>query len=397
MDEQSVRALAGDLAEFGADVFSGLDYRGQREYGDVYLRGLMLDGRRKSVEPMAARLGVPRQNLGHFIGQSTWDYTQLMRWVAARTVADLTPSAWLIDDHPFVRYGFGTAGAAFQHCGERKMHLCQVAVTVHAVSRRGSSPLHGRLFLPKAWVQDPVRCARAGIPAGSGHRTKSQIALDLIDQLTAWGLPPPPVVVADSDYGENVAFRTGLADRGIHWLVAVGGDTVVLPVTGQPTTAWARRNPVITAGDIAEANRYRARRFIYRPKTAAHPARSGWFVAVPIHIAGVVERGRVSKTVPGRLLPEATLLLQFRRKHGGDVFRAWITDLPADTPLTVLVKHATSRWHIECDYREMEQALGLGDFEGRSWNGFHHHLALVAAAHLFCLEQRWNPKDQHTT
>nr|WP_228562348.1 IS701 family transposase [Catenulispora rubra] len=369
---------------------------GQREFGGVYLRGLMLDGRRKSVEPMAARLGVPRQNLGHFVGQSTWDYTQLMRRVAARAVADLTPSAWLIDDHPFVRYGRGTAGAAIQHCGERGQHLCQVAVTVHAVSRRGSSPLHGRLFLPKTWAQDPGRCAKAGIPAGCGHRTKPQIALDLIDQLTACGLPPPPLVIADSDYGENVAFRTGLSARGIRWLMAVGGDTVVLPTIGHPTTAWARRNPVHTVNTIAEANRYRARRFIYRPRTADHRARSGWFVAIRVHIAGVVERTRVSKTIPGRLLPESTLLVQWRRKHDGDAFRVWITDLPADTPLPVLVKHAASRWHIECDYRQMEQALGLGDFEGRNWNGFHHHLALVAAAHPFCLEQRWNPKDQHT-
>lgn len=114
----------------------------------------MLDGRRKPVEPMAERLGIPRQNLGHFVGQSPWDYREVMRRVAARADRVLRPAAWLIDDHPFVRYGHGTAGAIVQHCGEREQHLCQVAVSVHAVSRGGSSPLHWRLFVPQSWADE---------------------------------------------------------------------------------------------------------------------------------------------------------------------------------------------------------------------------------------------------
>uniref|UniRef100_UPI001C0F24BB IS701 family transposase n=1 Tax=Streptomyces tailanensis TaxID=2569858 RepID=UPI001C0F24BB len=180
--------------------------------------------------------------LGHFVAQSPWDYREVMRRVAARAHRVLRPSAWLIDDHPFVRYGHGTAGAIVQHCGERDQHLCQVAVSVHAVSRRGSSPLHWRLFLPQSWAKDRARCAKAGVPPQIAHRTKQRIALDLLDELDQWGLAPP-LVVADSDYGTNVAFRTGLSARGIRWLLAVTGHTVVLPATGAPVTAWARRRP----------------------------------------------------------------------------------------------------------------------------------------------------------
>src|SRR5512144_3281701 len=201
----------------------------------------------------------------------------------------------------------------------------------------------------------------------------------------------PPLVVADSDYGTNVAFRNGLTARGIRGLMAVNADTAVLPATGAPVTAWAQRHPAIGVHELARANQYRARRFVYRPKTTDHPARSGWFVAVPVHIAGIIERGHVA-TTDSRLLPERTLLIQWRRKHDAEAFRSWITDLPADTPLSVLVKHATSRWHIETDYRETEQALGLGDYEGRTYAGFHHHVTLVSAAHLFCLEQHLHPK-----
>ncbi|MFJ9523780.1 IS701 family transposase [Kitasatospora sp. NPDC101801] len=386
--------LDADLAEFTGDVFKYLAYEGQRGYGHQYLRGLMLDGKRKSVEPMAERLGIPRQNLGHFVGQSTWNYSEVMRRVAARAVAVIEPTAWLIDDHPFVRYGHGTAGAIVQHCGERNQHLCQVGVSVHAVSPRGSTPLHWRLFLPQKWAQDPARCAKAGVPPGLAHRTKQQIALELLDELAEWG-NVPPLVIADSDYGTNVAFRMGLTARGIRWLLAVQGDTVVLPATGTPVTAWAKRRPTIAVDTVAEGNRHRATRFIYRARTASHRARSGWFAAIPVHIAGIIERGHVAET-DDRLLPQRTLLVQWRRKHGGGVFRSWLTDLPPGTSLSTLVRHATSRWHIETDYREMEQALGLGDYEGRTYAGFHHHVTLVSAAHLFCLEQHLNPKDQDT-
>jgi SRSO17 transposase len=390
MDSQAIEALNEDLAEFTGDIFKYLAYQGQRGYGRQYLRGLMLDGKRKSVEPMAGRLGLPHQNLGHFVGQSTWEYTEVMRRVAARAIAVIEPAAWLIDDHPFVRYGHGTAGAIVQHCGERGQHLCQVAVSVHAVSKVGSAPLHWRLFIPQAWADDPERRTKGGIPPSLSHRTKQQIALELLDEAAEWGLTPA-VVIADSDYGTNVAFRHGLTARGIRWLVAVTADTTVLPATGAPVTAWANRRPAIRVDELAQANQYRARRFVYRPKTTDHPARSGWFVAIPVHIAGIIERGHVA-TTDSRLLPERTLVIQWRRKHDAEAFRSWITDLPADTPLPVLVKHATSRWHIETDYREMEQALGLGDYEGRTYTGFHHHVTLVSAAHLFCLEQHLNPK-----
>ncbi|SNT49021.1 hypothetical protein SAMN05216276_105035 [Streptosporangium subroseum] len=177
--------------------------------------------------------------------------------------------------------------------------------------------------------------------------------------------------------------------------MAVNADTTVLPVTGAPITAWAKRRPAIGVDALARTSQGRARRFLYRAKTADHPARCGWFAAIPVHIAGIIERGHIA-TTGQRLLPERTLLVQWRRKHDAEPFRAWITDLPADTPLSTFVQHATSRWCIETDYREMEQALGLGDYEGRIYAGFHHHVALVSAAHLFCLERRLNPKGADT-
>jgi SRSO17 transposase len=243
----------------------------------------------------------------------------------------------------------------------------------------GSTLLHWRLFIPQTWADDPERRAKAGIPAALVHRTKQQIALELLDEAAEWGLKPP-VVIADSDYGTDVAFRNSLTQREIPWLVAVNGDTTVLPVTGTPVKAWAKRRPAIGVSQLARSNQHRARQFIYRPETVDHRARSGWFVAIPVHIAGIIERGHIART-EHRLLPERLLLIQWRDQDDAEEFRAWITDLPADTPLATLVKHATSRSSIETDYREMEQALGLGDYEGRGYARFHHHVTLVSAAH----------------
>ncbi|MBY8846081.1 transposase [Streptomyces sp. SP2-10] len=222
---------------------------------------------------------------------------------------------------------------------------CSAAASATSTfSRHGSSPLHWRLFLPQSWAEDCARYAKAGVPSQIAHRTKQQIAPDLLDDLDQWGLAPP-LVVADSDYGTNVAFHTGLSARGIRWMLAVTGHTVVLPATQAPVTAWARRG-------------------VYGARISDHPARSDWFVTTPVHTAGTTECEHVASTAD-RLLPQRTLLVQWKHKHGGGVYRSWINDLPLDTPLAILVRHATSHWCIETDYHETKQALGLGDYEGR--------------------------------
>ena len=66
----------------------------------------------------------------------------------------------------------------------------------------------------------------------------------------------------------------------------------------------------------------------------------------------------------------------------------WLSTLPEDTPLDVLVDTAKLRWRIERDYEELKSELGLAHFEGRSWRGFHHHAALCIAAYGFLIRER---------
>jgi SRSO17 transposase len=209
-------AIRGRLEAFADDIFESLPRKDQRARGECYLRGLMLEGRRKSVEPMAQRLGdVHYQALHHFVATSPWDWRPVRRRLAERLVAALEPTAWAVDDTGFPKDGDHSVGVQRQYCGTLgKTANCQLGVSVNAVTEQASCPLDWRLFLPESWEGDTSRRAACQVPAAVRHRPKWQLALDMVDALEQWGFRPP-VLVADAAYGEVGEFRQGLDDRQI--------------------------------------------------------------------------------------------------------------------------------------------------------------------------------------
>ncbi|MFC9654190.1 IS701 family transposase, partial [Streptomyces sp. NPDC056937] len=220
MDAHEVERMRAVLALFVADVFASVPRKDQRAKSDCYLRGLMMDGRRKSVQAMASRLpDGNEQNLQQFVNQSAWDPVPVRRRIAERLVPQIAPDAWVIDDVSFPKDGKMSVGVAPQYCGALgKQANCQVAVSVHAVSDRASCPLNWRLFLPPEWERDSYRRERARVPQDVGHREKWRLALDALDELARWQLSPP-LVVADAGYGQNADFRAALTERGHHFVV----------------------------------------------------------------------------------------------------------------------------------------------------------------------------------
>src|SRR3954467_1007180 len=209
----------------------------QAQYSGVYLRGLILDGDRKSIEPLSRRVTLPPglavkdldQALQQFLGQSTWDEQAVWkryRSAMAGTFAD-TRGIFVIDDTSFPKQGKLSVGVQRQYCGASgKRASCQVAPSVHYVSPKGHYPLAMRLYVPESWASDADRLDRAGVP--DGHRkvaTKGQIALELLDQVRGEGLPGQ-LVVADAGYGVSGPFRDGLAERGLHYIVGVTDEMV---------------------------------------------------------------------------------------------------------------------------------------------------------------------------
>lgn len=336
MDERELADLRSGLEEFAGGVFEGFARADQRATGLRYLRGLMLDGRRKSMQPMAARLGVDHQQLQQFLTSSTWDYVAVRRRLVDRAVELIDPAAWVIDDTGFAKDGTASPCVARQYSGTLgKVGNCQVAVSVHAVTDAASAVLDWRLYVPPSWDEthpetaaDPQlaaaaasRRARAKLPGHERHRPKWRQALEMIDELAGWG-HVPPVIVADAGYGQSARFAAGLRERGIPYVLAVLAGTTAQPVSAQPVTAAYQGrgrppvpgypDPKVTVAALATAaGRQATTRLTWRTGTKRGPgnrsaAMSSHFMALRVRPAS-----RGITPAPDGTLPEAWLIAEW--------------------------------------------------------------------------------------
>ena len=397
-------AIRGRLEAFADDIFESLPRKDQRARGACYLRGLMLEGRRKSVEPMARRLGeVHYQALHHFVATSPWDWRPVRRRLAERLVKALEPTAWAVDDTGFPKDGDHSVGVQRQYSGTLgKTANCQLGVSVNAVTEQASCPLDWRLFLPESWEGDTTRRAACQVPERVRHRPKWQLILDMLDALDQWGLRPP-VLVADAGYGEVGEFRQGLDDRGIGYVVQVKADTSAYPEQVRPTTAPS------TGRGRRPRPRYRDKPCSLKQLALAAGQSAGvdliWrrgskglqrsrFLALRVRPAGITPRRQAAARADGAgwELPTLWLLVEWPTDKLEPI-KYWLSNLPEATPMVELVRLGKLRWRIEQDYRELKGALGLDHFEGRSFGGWHHHVTLVSVAHGFLtLERLRRPK-----
>ena len=203
MTLQEIAEVRPRLVDFTAEMLGGLARKDQRAAGELYVRGLLTDGQRKSMEPMAARLGIDHQRLQQFITSSTWDYVAVRRNVARWFAASFPVEALVIDDTGFPKDGSASPCVARQYSGTLgKTANCQIGVSVHLVNEHASCAADWRLFCPASWDDDAApdevaaaairrRRQRAGIPDEVRHREKWRLALDMIQEMTGpggWGV-----------------------------------------------------------------------------------------------------------------------------------------------------------------------------------------------------------------
>jgi SRSO17 transposase len=403
MRQDEIETVRGELESFVQDVFASLTRKDQRAKGGLYLQGLMLEGRRKSMQPMGDRLGVDHQQLQQFVSSSPWPVEPVRRQLARKAVGLIGPEAWVVDDTGFPKDGPASPGVARQYSGSLgKVGNVQIGVSVHAVTDAASCPLDWRLFLPEAWddtcaetpeaaEQAAVRRARAQIPDTVRHRPKWELALEMLDELAAWGLTPP-LLAADAGYGEIGWFRTGLTERGIPHIVQVKSSTSVHradAVFEFPAYSGRGRPPVQASYQTAPAQ---AKELALALGEEAFKSVS-WRQGSKGTMTGRFTAGRVRPAnrnlprAPDGSLPECWLLVEWP-DGANEPTDYWLATLPAATPIAELVRLGKIRWRIEHDYRELKHGLGLDHFEGRTWAGWHHHTTLVTAAHLFITTMR---------
>jgi SRSO17 transposase len=232
--------VRGRLEAFADDVFASLPRADQRARGQCYLRGLMLDGRRKSIEPMAQRLGEAHyQALHHFLATSPWDWRPVRRRLAEVLCAALGPTAWVVDDTGFPKDGSCSVGVQRQYSGTLgKTANCQLGVVGQRGDRAGlvSAGLAAVCAGALGRGRDGPRRAACHLPEGVHHWPKWQLVLDMLDELAGWELRPP-VLLADSGYGEVGEFRWGLDARQVPYVVEVRADTSAYPEQVRPSVA----------------------------------------------------------------------------------------------------------------------------------------------------------------
>lgn len=364
-----------------------------------YMRGLMLPGARKSVEPMAARVHPQdvrsaHQSMHHLVADSEWSDKALLAAVAREVVPVLSQQGqarcfWIVDDTGFRKYGKHSAGVARQYCGQLgKTDNCQVAVSLSLATVDGSLPLDYRLYLPAEWTDDNKRCERAGVPQEIKFQTKGEIAWAQIEAALAAGIPHGPLLM-DAGYGDEAALRDRMSARGLPYAVGIRPQTTVW---------WNDHQP---APEPDKQGRGRPRTRVLRDAThqpigvrelaKTLPASTyrtvTWREGSNAPLRSRFARVRVCAAQGDLPRAEEWLLIEWP-KGEAEPTRYFLSTLPAGIAFKELVDIVKMRWRIERDYHELKQEVGLGHYEGRNWRGFHHHASLCIAAYGFLMLER---------
>ena len=402
MNRRDLRKLDRELTEFIGAMVEGMGRTERREALAAYVTGLLLDGERKSIEPIAARLvddpaeiQAMRQRLQQAVVVAVWADEEMRRRLALKLDAEMPGvEALVVDDTGFPKKGKHSVAVARQYSGTLgRIDNCQIATSLHLAGEAGSGCIGMRLFVPEAWASDARRREAVGIPPEVEHQKKWEIALDQIDDALRWGVRRH-VVLADAGYGDATEFRAGLRQRGLRYVVGVQGDHRVWPPGIRPTVpakepgapGRPRTRPVgeaepqrITA---VAASLGRDAFSVVRWREGSRGKQSSRFAAIWVTPAENHGRGR------GRPPAEAVWLLIEWPEGEPEPTKHWLAAFPMNASLVSLVRLAKLRWRVERDYQELKQEIGLDHYEGRTWRGFHHHATLCAVAHGFLALRR---------
>lgn len=382
-----LQAVEKQLDRFVEEFALELGRAERRYWGKQYVVGLLLDGERKSIEPMAQRVpGGNEQALQQFVNQSPWAHEPVQTKLYRRLVHRSGPGkgVLVLDDTSLPKKGKHSVGVAPQYCGALgKVANCQALVTWHYSGARMHFPVLGELYLPQSWIDAPAKLRQAGVPPTKWQfQEKWKLALELLDQFRTE--LQYEVIVTDAGYGEIRPFLHALDDRQQLFVAQIPEShcfwpaTVALEEQGKPG-GRPRRFPMIADPHAqplsatawrqqAEAGKLRWQKIplaLQRKKTVA--------------VVAVRVRETISQAWrrPG---PERWLLIE---RHREGSYKYYLCNAPLQTSVKQMIGWAHHRWKIEQGYQQLKEELGFDHFEGRSWRGLHHHLTLCFLAYGF--------------
>jgi SRSO17 transposase len=351
------------LTELCAELFSSLARSDQRRKGEVYVRGLLTAQGRKSIRKLASLSGgrVDEQSLHHFVCSSTWDWTAVREALANYVVRSAPVRAWVVRPMVTPKAGEHSVGVDRSFSVDAGQVLnAQQAVGVWAASDDLTCPVNWRLHLPAAWTEDNARRSRAAIPDDVGVETFGDCAVAAYLQLAeAWDLPVRPVVM-DARRSDALSAVRRLKAAGLPLLIRVGGSQPLVPACD---VLPGLRNTPAPAERIMAAMRER-RRPVFDPDTGAV---TGLAALAPVRLP-VVCGGR-----------ELALLGRWSTNRPAPT-SLWLTDLTTTSPAT-LVRLSGHVEQVDEDFDRITDQVGIRDYSGRSFDGWHRHVTLASAAH----------------
>ena len=383
-----------DLDRFLEPFVARLGHRARRAMCPLYVAGLIGPGERKSIQPMAARLGLPSHDaLHHFVSAGRWDAEPLGAELLAQAdrLVGGPDAVLIVDDTALPKKGSASVGVAPQ-CASMlgKTANGQTLVSLTLASGEVPVPIALRLFLPDSWTADSARLEKAGVPLERrAGRSKPEIALEEIDRVRAAGVRFG-LVLTDAGYGASAPFRQGLSARALLWAVGVPRTLKVYPV-----------EVAMLAPDPGGGGRRRA-----EPDPTSQPAETvlaeadwpevSWRSGTkgPLSARFAARRGRVADGPaqqiagrPAQHLPGEEVWVVGESRASGER-KYYLSNLPADTDLRTLASAIKARWACEQAHQQMKDELGLDHFEGRSWTGLHRHALLTMIAFAFLQHRR---------
>jgi SRSO17 transposase len=381
-------AAAQRVAEyFNVTLGKHLRRKDQRASFATYAFGILGDGERKSVEPIAARACADdascarlHDQLLYFVREGAWSDREIRR-AAARYVIDAMAvrepvTCWIIDDTGMLKQGKHSPGVQRQYTGSAgKIANCQLAISLSVATPAEHVPIDMELYMPESWTGDKARRREAHIPDSLVFKTKTELAIDLVTRAVDDGIPGE-VVLADSFYGRSHLFREFVRHKGLDYAVAIDADTSVwlleeegrtpssigVRALGEQLGEGAFRK--ITWRDGTRPNRKLHSRFLFRRVKPAHDNGGKPMLREPVWL--------VIEWPEGEERPTKFFLTSLRRRM----------------TRKQIVRIIKERWKTERVYEELKGELGFDHYEGRSFVGWHHHVSVVLSCYAFVVAER---------
>ena len=390
---QDIAHLVEELRAYHAIYSPLFQRREQRAAAYTYLQGLLAPLPRKSIEPMVLAVDdvAPKavRAIQSFISEGQWNDERLLHqhWQEVETDLGAADGVLMVDGSDFPKQGVHSAGVKRQYCGELgKRANCQAGVFIGYASAQGYTVLDRRLYVPTEWLTDAAyadRRRQCGLPSDLTFKTKPALAQEMLAAVVKSQALRCRWVVADEAFGGNPGFLDGVAGLGLWYFAEVPHTTRVWearPATHVPP--WRGRGPRPQRERLV-AGAPEARTVL--EAGAALPAEAWTRQTIKEGSQGpmVAEFATLRAVAVRDALPGPDVWLVLRRHVETGELKTYLCNAPVDTAAETQVRMSGMRWPIETCFEDSKQLLGMGDYEVRSWTGWHHHMTLVILAHFF--------------